>query len=139
MKLIKQLIYREYIVCLFVWWCLLPLSIIFQLYRGSQFYWWRKLKDPEKITDLLQVTDKLYHIMLYTSHWSRFELTTYVVTGTDCIGNCKSNYQMITNMVAPSWIYIRMTFKCKKKKVWELKMKKSWQRSKEYFGHAGKF
>jgi len=23
-------------------WCLTPLSIIFQIYRGSHFYWWRK-------------------------------------------------------------------------------------------------
>jgi hypothetical protein len=30
-------------------------------------------------------TDILYHIMLYISSWSRFELTS-VVIGTDCIG-----------------------------------------------------
>jgi hypothetical protein len=54
----------------------------------------RKPGDRDKTTDLSQVID--IHIMLYTSQWSRFELTTSVVMGTACIGICKSNYNAIT-------------------------------------------
>jgi hypothetical protein len=43
----------------------MPLSTLFQLYRGSHFYLFEETKVLEKTTDLLQVTDKLYHIMLY--------------------------------------------------------------------------
>ena len=43
--------------------CLTPLSKIFQL-----LLLWRKLEYQEKSTDLSQVTDNLYHIMIYRVH-----------------------------------------------------------------------
>ena len=47
---------------------LMPLLSLFQLYRGGQYYWWRKPGYAEKTNNHLQVNDKLYTIKLYRVH-----------------------------------------------------------------------
>jgi hypothetical protein len=55
------------LVCLFDG-VLTPLSTIFQLYRGGQFYWWRKPEDQEKTADLSQSI--LYIFQSYLDYFS---------------------------------------------------------------------
>jgi len=38
---------------------MVPRTTTFQLYRGCQFYWWRRPNYPEKNIELSQVTDNV--------------------------------------------------------------------------------
>jgi hypothetical protein len=54
---------------------LTQLSTIFQLHRG------RSVLLVEETTDLLQVTDKLYHIILYRVHLAISRIRTHNFSG----------------------------------------------------------
>jgi hypothetical protein len=69
---------KQYCVCLMVF------NTTFSYIVAVFFFWCRKPEYPTKTTDLPQITEKLYHIMLYWVNfaWARFNLTTLVVIGT---------------------------------------------------------
>ena len=61
-----------------VCWCLTPLSVIFQLYRGGQFCWWRKPEDPINHQPVASHWQILSHNVV---HLALIEIWTYNISG----------------------------------------------------------
>jgi hypothetical protein len=73
----------------------MPLSTLFQSYRGGQFYWRWKAEYLEKTTPATSHCQTYSHKVVSSAPCHEQGLTTLVVIGTDCTGSCKSNYHMI--------------------------------------------
>jgi len=74
--------------CLFAYWCLAPLSTIFQINHTGQSA--DKTPEPEQAT---------YRVIEYTLQLSGMKLTTQMAIRIDYIGTCISIDQMIVTMM----------------------------------------
>ena len=98
-RLIKQLVWKD----------LVGLMVFNATFNNISVLSWRSVLLVDE-TGWPGENHKLYHIMLYTSPWSRFELKS-VVIGNDRIGSCKSNYHTNSTTTFPSIMSITHTIK----------------------------
>ena len=97
----KQYWYRQWNMNKNDWFWLVGFIVFSATFNNISVISWRSVLlveenggPGENYQPMSQVTDKCYHIMVYT-------LPSSVVIGTDCICNCRSNYYAITATTAP--------------------------------------
>ena len=88
-----------------------------QLLAAGQWFSLRTLVSPTNKIDRHDITEILLKLSL---NIVRFELTTLVVICIDCIGSCRSNYNMITTIDLKKAVNYQMPsfFLCPKGDLW---------------------